>query len=210
MVQAPPHHDQPITAWLRLLEQGQPEAAQPLWEHFCNRLICLASKKLSDKLRRSYDEEDAALSAFHSMCRVISDGRQVDLANRDNLWRLLVIITERKIMGRFKHELRGKRDARRTLSEELFAERFPESSGLNSLPGREPTPEFAVEFADMCGMLLDALGDDNLCQIVQLRLTNHDNCEIARRLGMTRRTVERKLLVIRARWDRISRQTGAT
>jgi hypothetical protein len=62
----------------------------------------LAGQKLSSKLRRSYDEEDAALSAFHSLCRVISERRQADLGDRDNLWRLLVTITERKVKSYFQ------------------------------------------------------------------------------------------------------------
>ncbi len=80
----------------------------------------LAGQKLSSRLRRSYDEEDAALSAFHSLCRVITERRQADLSDRDNLWRLLVTITERKVQTRWRHEIRGKRDVRRTVGESCF------------------------------------------------------------------------------------------
>jgi hypothetical protein len=78
-------NDEPVSLWIRQLESGQSAAAQPLWEHFCQKLMQLAGQKLSSKLRRSYDEEDAALSAFHSLCRVISERRQADLGDRDNL-----------------------------------------------------------------------------------------------------------------------------
>jgi DNA-directed RNA polymerase specialized sigma24 family protein len=203
----PTNTGEPVTAWLRLLEGGQSEAAQPLWDHFCRKLLELASHRLGAKLRRSYDEEDVALSAFHSLCRVISDGRQSDLSNRDNLWRLLVTITERKILARLKYETRQKRDVRRSLSESCLMLDHSDALGLQALPGREPTPEFAIEFADICEALLDDLDDETLRQIVQLRLTNHDNAEIAAKLGLTRRTIERKLLVVQGRWRKLACET---
>lgn len=196
--------DEPVSLWIRQLESGQSEAAQPLWEHFCHRLMQLAGQKLSGRLRRSYDEEDAALSAFHSLCRVISERRQADLSDRGNLWRLLVTITERKVNTRWRHEIRGKRDIRRTVEESCFVSVGGDSAGIASLPDREPTPEFAVEFADLCGAMLDALGDETLKQVAQLRLKNYDPDEIGKTLSLSRRTVERKLLIIRGRWEKLS------
>ncbi|MFO0998784.1 MAG: ECF-type sigma factor [Planctomycetaceae bacterium] len=195
-------YDEPVSLWIRQLESGQSAAAQPLWEHFCQKLIQLAGQKLSSKLRRSYDEEDAALSAFHSLCRVISERRQTDIGDRDNLWRLLVTITERKVTARLRYEIRGKRDIRRTVGESCFTASDVGSGGIESLPDREPTPEFAAEFADLCGAMLDALGDETLRQVAQLRLKNYDPDEIAKSLDLSRRTVERKLLIIRGRWEK--------
>ena len=194
---------EPVSLWIRQLESGQSAAAQPLWDHFCQKLMQLAGQKLSSKLRRSYDEEDAALSAFHSLCRVISERRQSDLGDRDNLWRLLVTITERKVNTRLRHEIRDKRDIRRTVGESCFVSLGDKSGGIASLPDREPTPEFAAEFADLCGAMLDALGDETLKQVAQLRLKNYDPDDIANTLTLSRRTVERKLLIIRGRWENL-------
>lgn len=195
-------NDPPITAWLRRLEAGHNDAATPLWEHFCEKLMQLASRQLNEKLRPAYDAEDAAISAFHSMCRVLSTDRQTELGNRENLWRLLVVITERKIIKRMKYETRDKRDCRRTLLESSLSS--SETTGRWEVVGHEPSPEFASEFAEVCGSLLDELQDENMKRIVQMRLTDHSNAEIAEKLGITRRTVERKLLVIRARWMRLA------
>lgn len=192
--------DEPVTLWMRQLEEGQPEAAQALWDHFCQKLMTLADKRLSPKLRQTYDREDAAVSAFHSLCRVISDRRQTDLGGRINLWRLLVTITERKIANRVRDEQRDKRSLHRTISESCLVNSEERGSGFDRLPGREPSPEFAAEFADLCNSLLESLDDDILRQIAQLTLKNHDANEIAKTLGVSRRTVERKLLIIRGRW----------
>jgi DNA-directed RNA polymerase specialized sigma24 family protein len=196
-------NDEPVSLWIRQLESGQSAAAQPLWEHFCKRLMQLAGQKLSSRLRRSYDEEDAALSAFNSLCRVISERRQADLNDRDNLWRLLVTITERKVSTRFRREIRDKRDFRRTVGESCFISSDEKSGGIASLPDREPTPEFAAEFADICGAMLDALGDETLKEVARQRLKNYDPDEIAKTLRLSRRTVERKLLIIRGRWEKL-------
>jgi DNA-directed RNA polymerase specialized sigma24 family protein len=62
-----------------------------------------------------------------------------------------------------------------------------------------PTPEFAALVADEFGRLLDGL-DDALRRVAILRMEGHGNDEIAARLGCGRRTVERKLAVIRSSW----------
>jgi len=54
-----------VTAWLRRLNDGDAAGVQPLWEHYFERLVRLARKKLAGVPRRIADEEDVALSAFH-------------------------------------------------------------------------------------------------------------------------------------------------
>lgn len=91
----------------------------------------------------------------------------------------------------------------RLASHVLFNRARVNRCGIESLRDREPTPEFAAEFADLCGSMLDSLGDETLKQIAQMKLKNYDAVDIAKTLGVTRRTVERKLLIIRGRWERI-------
>jgi hypothetical protein len=73
-----------------------------------------------DELRNAdeavYDEEDAALSAFHSVCAGIAAGRFPDLGSRGNLWRLLVVITARKVAHRQRHDQQQRRDVHRMSS----------------------------------------------------------------------------------------------
>lgn len=193
-----PDSIEPITLWLRQLEGGEAAAALPLWNHFCHRLMDMAERRLSPQMRRTYDQEDAALSAFHSLCRVVSE-RQTDLHSRVNLWRLLITITERKISNRVRDERREKRDIRRTVTESCFMETRGEH-GLDQLEGREPSPEFAIEFGDLCESLVQQLEDETLKAIAMLTLQNLDTDAVASKLELSRRTVERKLLIIRNRW----------
>src|SRR5262245_11358142 len=99
----------PITHWISALQGGDADAAQPLWQVYYLRLVGLARRKLEGSGRRAADEEDVALSAFASFCRGAQNGRFPLLANRDNLWRLLVVITARKALDQLERERRLKR-----------------------------------------------------------------------------------------------------
>ena len=89
--------DGSVTHWVRLLQQGHHEAAQPLWQRYFARLIGLAQKKLGGRSLAVADAEDVALSAFHSLCRGAERGRFPQLQDRDNLWKVLVVITARNV-----------------------------------------------------------------------------------------------------------------
>src|SRR5271165_6376539 len=58
---------------------------------------------------RAGDLEDVALSAFASFCRGVEGGRFPQLADRDDLWRLLVTITARKALHLARDERNQKR-----------------------------------------------------------------------------------------------------
>ena len=93
-----------VTAWIDHLRDGDRAAAQPLWEGYFQRLVRLARKKLRGAPRGMADEEDVALSAFDSFCRGAEQGRFPQLFDRDDLWRLLFVITERKAIDLVNHE----------------------------------------------------------------------------------------------------------
>ena len=113
-------NDDPITHWIRQLEQADEAAAQDLWNHYCGRLCAMARSKLTPDTRRVYDEEDAALSAFHSLCHRMAEGRFPDLKDRGDLWRVLVVITSRKVSLRHRHDRQEKRDINRVRGDSVF------------------------------------------------------------------------------------------
>jgi hypothetical protein len=81
-----------VTVWLTQLRAGQADAAQHLWEGYFRRLVGLARQKLLGRPRAAADEEDVALSAFNSFCRGVDQDRFPRLADRDDLWHLLVLL----------------------------------------------------------------------------------------------------------------------
>jgi DNA-directed RNA polymerase specialized sigma24 family protein len=179
-----------VTHWLDQLRAGDPAAARPLWQRYFARLVALARRRLRGAPRAVADEEDVALSAFDSFCRAAREDRFPELADRDDLWRLLVVLTERKAIDAVRRQGRAKRGGGRAAG----------GPALAALAGREPTPEFAALVAEECERLLGLLDDDALRTLALLKLEGYANGEIAERLGCALRTVERKLAVIRGLW----------
>jgi DNA-directed RNA polymerase specialized sigma24 family protein len=189
-----------VTHWIGQLQAGNAAAAQPLWERYFQRLVLLARKKLHGTPRRAADEEDVALSAFDSFCRAAEDRRFPTLADRDSLWRLLVILTARKALHMIRDERREKRGGGHVLDETALDAAGPDA-GLDQVIGAEPTPEFASQVAEECRRLLGVLDCDELRLIAVSRMEGYSTAEIAGRLRCAPRTVERKLQRIRSLWS---------
>jgi DNA-directed RNA polymerase specialized sigma24 family protein len=182
-----------VSRWFGPLQEGDPAAAQQLWERYFQRLIELARKKLRDLPHREA-AEDVALSAFDSFCRSAGHARFPQLADRDSLWRLLVIITARKAAHHKRDERRQKRNRPRgNAGETGFL--------LEEIVGREPTPEFAAQAVEECQRLLRLLGDPELERVAILKMDGHSVEEIAQQLGYAERTIKRKMRLIRSLWE---------
>jgi DNA-directed RNA polymerase specialized sigma24 family protein len=194
-----------VTRWIGVLKEGDQAAAQAVWERYFDRLVRLARKRLAGRPGGFEDEEDAALSAFDSFCAGLARGRFTQLADRDDLWKLLVVITARKAAAQV--------DRRRTLKRGGAWTRVDAGHGSSSdgdsagdgslaaLVTQEPTPEFAAMVAEETGRLLARLGDEQLRQIALDRMEGYTTDEIAARLGCARRTVARRLDLIRQLWS---------
>jgi DNA-directed RNA polymerase specialized sigma24 family protein len=182
-----------VTHWIDQLKAGDPAAAQPLWERYFQRLVVLARQRLRTAPRRLADEEDVALNAFDSFCRDAQGGRFPRLADRDDLWRLLVLLTAQKAQDLARHERRQKRGGLRAAR--------GDDEDLAQVLGKEPSPEFAAQVGEECQRLLALLSDGQLRSIALWKMEGHSNEEIAAKLGCTPRTVERRLAVIRSLWS---------
>jgi DNA-directed RNA polymerase specialized sigma24 family protein len=77
---------------------------------------------------------------------------------------------------------------------------FGEGEGLDQIADTGPTPEFLLQLADEHHRLLASLGDDTLRDIALWKMEGWTGDEIAGKLGITRRSVDRKLERIRELW----------
>lgn len=191
-------HRQSVTGWIHLLKEGDDAAAQALWQRYFRRLAGLARQRLGDGQRRVQDEDDIAIRVFHSLCERAERGDLAGVVDRDELWRLLATITLRKVAGQIRDANRQKRGGGRVRGDSICAE----EGGLEEKEGPEPTPEFLHQLAEEHHRLLEALGDDTLRRIAIWKLEGWTGQEIAGKLGITRRSVERKLERIRELWKR--------
>jgi DNA-directed RNA polymerase specialized sigma24 family protein len=189
-----------VTQWISALKLGDQSAAQGLWEAYFRRLVGLAHARLRDAPRRIADEEDVALSAFQSFWRGAQAGRFPRLDDRNDLWQILVMITVRKAIDLRNYEGRQSRGRGRIQSlTELTQE------GLEAIGGDQPTPELAAQFAEEYQRLMGQLGDSTLQSVATWKLEGYTDDEIAAQLGCARRTVARRLELIRTLWSAAAR-----
>jgi len=189
-----------VSHWIHALKNGDRAAAQPLWERYHARLMGLARRILRASRRGEADEEDAVQCAFENFFRGLAEGRFPQLHDRDNLWRLLVLLTARRAIDQ-------RRRARRTAS--VVTPAGPDAislieidgTELEQVVGHEPTPALAAELIEQLECLLRCLDDPKLRQLALWKLEGDTNDEIAVKLGCARRTVIRKLNTIRQVWN---------
>jgi DNA-directed RNA polymerase specialized sigma24 family protein len=188
---------------VRGLKHGDPEAIERLWADYFQRLVALARKHLPKHSRRAADEEDVALSAFQSLCKRAAAGQFAKLDDREDLWRLLVVITLRKARRVMRRGQTQKRGGGRVSGDSGFTADAEKNapSNLAELLGEGPTPAFAAEVAEECERLLGQLGDDQLRSIALLKMEGYTVAEIAEKMSCGHRSVERGLQSIRAKWS---------
>jgi DNA-directed RNA polymerase specialized sigma24 family protein len=189
-----------VTVWIESLKAGNADAAQKLWRRYFEALVRLARDRLRGAPKAVADEEDAALSAFDSFVRGAACNRYPRLDDRDDLWRLLIVITERKALDQAQRERRQKRGGGKNRETHERSDGNGAGPDVTGVAAPEPTPEFAALVADECRCLLGRLRDDSLRQVARLRMEGFTNAEIADRLGCSLRTVARKLEIIRRTW----------
>lgn len=198
-----------VTHWLGDLREGDLAAAQPLWERYFAKLVMLARARLQRQrhTRAEADEEDAALSAFNSFCAGVALGKFPQLADREDLWRILMTITVRKAHAQVQRQKRLKRGGGHVVEEAalrggkgLTPDDSAAAPGLDRIAGDEPTPELAAMMAEEYQRLLAVLEDEGLREVAVSRMEGYSCDEIALRLGCARRTVARRLDLIRKTW----------
>jgi DNA-directed RNA polymerase specialized sigma24 family protein len=192
-----------ISHWIDELKAGDEGAARLLWSRYFDGLVQVARAKLKESTSAAADEEDVALSAFKSLCLGAARGHFPNLENRDELWRLLVTITLRKALDQLQYERRKKRGSGRVLEVSALTcgEGSAEAADLDRFVGREPGPEFIAMLAERYRTLFERLHDDSLRRVAGLRMEGYTSEEIATQLGCNRRTVTRKLDMIRKVWQ---------
>jgi DNA-directed RNA polymerase specialized sigma24 family protein len=170
-----------ITPWIERLKAGDDAALQPLWERYFRLILRHARSRLPRGA--GFDSEGIVVSAFKSFWRAARAGRFPRLNDRHDLWQLLIVITNRKIIDAWH-----KNGRRASVGE----------GPLLALAAAEPTPEFVVAIAEELEALLDRLGDDRLRKIALWKMEGDTNQVIADRLELSLRTVANKLNLIRA------------
>lgn len=195
-------NDHSITLWIADLKvQEDDKAQQEIWNRYFQRLIGLARFKLGDAPRRAKDEEDVAVSALHCFFAGVGEGKFPELRDRTNLWPLLAKITARKAINQRRDALRQKRGGGQVRGESLFLNADDASAlGLKDVMADDLTPAHLATLEEERSRLFRMLPDDLLRTVALKKLEGFQNAEIAQELGVSERTIERKLNRIRNIW----------
>lgn len=195
--------DASVTRLYLELREGREEAATDLWQLCCQALVREARKQLGSNERRMSDEEDVALAVFHELCQGVSDGRLRDDLRREDLTKLLRHFTRQETLDQRRHAQRAKRGGGIVRGDSIFAMHSngrEVRDGFHSVPSPEPSPELMIQLDDQLQRLLASLDDDRLRQVALSVLAGDSRPETAEKLGLSLRSIERKVALIRDAW----------
>lgn len=188
-----------VDRWQRLIDglrTGDEQIAREFWNEYGPLLHRLTDRRLAEALRRRVEPEDVVQSAFRTFLRRVRVG-QFHLEDRDDLWRLLCTITLNKLRWQTRFHLAAKRSLKQ---EDGAVHGAPiDEEGSPEAPG--PTPAEAAEFSDQFRQLLSTL-DEEEQQLVELKLQDYTNHEVAKQMRCSERTVRRILQRVK---DRLAR-----
>ena len=174
-------------------QSGDENAFREIYQRYSQRLINLAGSRISKPLASRIEPEDVVQSVFRTFFGRTQQKR-FKFEQENDLWKLLVSMTMNKLRNKVDWHTAAKRSVK--------AERSMESpSGLPSaydVDGETPSPEAVVEFLDLFQHFLANLREQDR-KILELRLQDLTQQEIADSVGCTERTVRRVL-------DRIRKQ----
>ena len=183
-----------VSHWIDLIKEGDSVAEHEIWHHYFNDLVARVRQNLRGQNRGVSDEEDIVLSVFESFYRAAKQGRFPDLTDRDDLWRLLLTMSARKVIDKRRHDQRQRRGAGVTIrSLDRKADNEPKLQAI----GNEPTPEMVLIMQESIEELFSLLGVGQLQEIAVAKLDGASNADIASKLHCSERTVERRLHLIR-------------
>ena len=196
--------DVSITRLFDELKGGNPQAAEELWTVYFNRLVTVARTRLRQASKRAADEEDIALSVFNDLCAGAARGSFAEHVRRDDLWHLLLHLTNRKLVNYVRRETRQKRGGGNVRGESVFLNPTTGSAacGLDQIVCNEPTPAMLAALNEQHQRLLRMLANDTLRRIATWRMQGETNEDIAAKLKLSVRSVERKLNLIRECWQK--------
>lgn len=184
--------EQEWTRMIQGLRDGNREVLLEFWNQYGAALHHIAENKLAPGVKRRIGAEDVVQSACRTFLRRAQIG-QFQLADSEDLWRLLCAITLNKVREQTRFHLRQKRG--------VIQESQPTRDSINEHPSiaKGPNPAEAAEFADQLEQLLGGL-DPEERQIVDLKLQDLTQDEIAKQLKCSERTVRRVMKRVESRW----------
>lgn len=183
-----------VSHWIELVKAGDSGAANRIWQLYFDRLVRSIRGRLYGQNRAVSDEEDIVLSVFDSFYIAAEKGRFPDLSDRDDLWRLLLRMSARKVVDKRRHAQRQRRGGNVQIHS---LDKAARDENVIEAIGNEPSPEMVLMMEESVEQFFSQLGVGQLRDLAGAKLEGYSNAELAKRFGCSERTIERRLHLIR-------------
>jgi len=183
------------------LRSGDPQVLEAFVQRYGKSLEAVADRRIVTRMGRRFDAPEVVQSVCRTFLRRAEEG-QFHLDDAESLWRLLCAITLAKVREKARYHLRKKRNLAREQDLARPSDEGDAPDGIVHMPGAEPDPGEAAEFADTFQHLLGEL-DEEERTLVDLRLQQKTSEEIAAVLNCSDRTVRRLLNRLQDRFEEI-------
>jgi DNA-directed RNA polymerase specialized sigma24 family protein len=190
-----------VTKWIEELRGGSSPVHPEVWRRYFTKLAQFVDNGIAKTPGRAVDGEDVASRVLETVCRKVAEGELPDLRGRSDLWNVLLTVAKRKLVNQTRLESRKKRGGGRVLLETDLSVFQSSVFSMDEIADAEPTLDSAIALRDTCNYLIDVvLRDEKTRNVARLKLEGLSKAEIAQQLGVTIRTVERKVNLIRSLW----------
>jgi RNA polymerase sigma-70 factor, ECF subfamily len=181
------------------LRGGDPEAIEQFVARYGRSLQKVADNNIATQMGRRFEGQDVVQSVCRTFLRRVEIG-QFELDDSESLWRLLCAITLTKVREKARYHLRKKR----SIAQEAKApaETNDRAPTPLDMPSAEPGPSMQIEFADTFEHLISQLDPEERV-VVDMKLQQKSNAEIADQLGSSERTVRRLLARMMTKFESI-------
>lgn len=186
-----------ITNWLQRMRSGDQKAVERLWQYFSPDML----RRYAPQCRqlRITDEEDIVSVAFFNLTSAMIENKADQITNRKEFWRLLRIITKRKLKDSLRYEYSQKRGGNHTIVS------LHDGAAVASLEQDVDTNQH-VDDDTLIEMLKDVasrMSRPEFAEIIELKLQGKKNSEIARSLDISLRTTQYLILEIKEIWCKV-------
>jgi DNA-directed RNA polymerase specialized sigma24 family protein len=182
------------------LENQDEAAAELIWNRYFQRLCNHCELLIYQRHQKHFSPDEIASSAFLALFDGIKQQRFHQVRNRDELWQMLTLIAARQAINRGVAQDRQRRGGGKVRGSSAFDHQSIDN--VADYLQRELDPQEYLELEELSEQLLGALTIDNLKTIAIWRMAGYSNEEMAKKLGCSIRTVERKLNLIREIWSK--------
>lgn len=176
-----------ISRHLQDVRAGDADAASLLWMRCVRLLLAQARRLLEGKNRRVADEDDLASGVFMEVCQGLHNGQFDRIQDRKHLWRLLWMITRRRVQNHCRRFHSPQRPAESAL---------PLDSSVHRVDSSSDDQQVQEWMSD----LQDCLPNPALKQIASLLIEGHSDEYIAGKTALSLRSIQRKVRIIEQTW----------